>query len=253
MAALSNMKLDQRKLKMLVIDEVGTMIDQYGLRYGLDQILEKIPGDSTIAGFSAVYCGESNLSFFRQLQMELFRHAVPILINVAAPKGYITQRVSEKGRQLSEYPYWEPDFLKDLDFLVGLINRDLELHHMRRGGKCPYEKSTVIFAKDNKTSNYLAIYLQLMGYHFEPFNSDFIVMDNQETIRRLKRGEIQGIVSSNGLVRAVDISEVDHKNYVIDWETAETWVFEYELRWIGRTGTMGRGGRATVMLSMNAD
>ncbi|KAJ1369515.1 hypothetical protein KIN20_030993 [Parelaphostrongylus tenuis] len=110
-----------------------------------------------------------------------------------------------------------------------------------------------------------------MGYHFEPFNSDFFVSlltlwtfalstnvalvakrlhcaDNQETIKRLKRGEIQGIVSSNKLVRAVDIPEVDH---IIFYDMVENFN-DYKHR-IGRTGTMGRGGRATVMLSMNAD
>ncbi|KAJ1369514.1 DEAD (Asp-Glu-Ala-Asp) box polypeptide 59 [Parelaphostrongylus tenuis] len=94
-----------------VIDEVDMMIDEHlGLWYGLNKILEKIPGDTTIAGFQRPYCDESNLSFLSQLQVKLFRHAVPILINVAAPKGYITQRVLEKGRQLPEHPYWEPDF-----------------------------------------------------------------------------------------------------------------------------------------------
>ncbi|KAJ1350579.1 hypothetical protein KIN20_006403 [Parelaphostrongylus tenuis] len=118
------------KWKMLVIDEVDTMIDEHlGLWYDLDRILENIPRNTT------------------------------------------------KGRQLPEYPYREPDFLKDLDFLVEVINRDLEHHHMRKGG------------------------------------NDFIVTDNQETIKKLKRGEIQGIVSSNKLVRAVDIPEVDHVSY----------------------------------------
>ncbi|EPB74760.1 helicase protein [Ancylostoma ceylanicum] len=85
--------------------------------------------------------------------------------------------------------------------------------------KSPFKKSTVIFVERKITSNYLAIFFQLNGYRMEPLNSDYTALHNRETLQRMMRGEIQGVVATNKLSRGQDIPEVDH---VIVYEMAQS-------------------------------
>uniref|UniRef100_A0A0K0CWE9 Helicase C-terminal domain-containing protein n=1 Tax=Angiostrongylus cantonensis TaxID=6313 RepID=A0A0K0CWE9_ANGCA len=136
-----------------------------------------------------------------------------------------------------------------MGLLVGLIESDLALHQMKKGG--PYKKSTVIFVERRRTSNYLALFLLQNGYDFEPMNADYTLDDNENTLHRMKAGQIQGVVATNKLARGQDIPEVDH---VIIYEmSADFSDYKHRLVQIGRTGRMGRGGRSTVMLSRKAD
>ncbi|KAK5974483.1 Helicase C-terminal domain-containing protein, partial [Trichostrongylus colubriformis] len=169
---------------------------------------------------------------------------IPVFIDLPAPRGYVTQRVIEKGKRTSHFV--QQTFDRDLCWLVGLIEADLKLHDMKKQG--PFKKSTVIFVEKRITSNYLALFLQQLGYSFEPMNSDYVVTDNKETIQRMLNGEIQGLVATNKLSRGQDIPDVDH---VIVFEMAESFN-DYKHR-IGRTGRMGQGGRVTVMFNVQKD
>ncbi|KIH47615.1 helicase protein, partial [Ancylostoma duodenale] len=155
---------------------------------------------------------------------------IPAFIDLPAPKGYITQRVIEKGERIAQSPGWLPNFDKDLSWLIGLLEGDLRMHNMKKEG--PFKKSTVIFVERKITSNYLAIFFQLNGYLMEPLNSwfdaalmatyifrDYTPQDNSNTIARMKRGEIQGVVATNKMSRGQDIPEVDH---VIVYEMAQS-------------------------------
>ncbi|KAE9414255.1 hypothetical protein Angca_006959, partial [Angiostrongylus cantonensis] len=201
--------LDFSNLEMLIIDEFDKMVDEvHGFGRDLYQILDKIPACPTVAGFSATFSDENSVHMLRDLELKLFRSAIPILIKIDAPKGYITQRVVEKAEYLPNEPYWDCSFAKNMGLLVGLIESDLALHQMKKGG--PYKKSTVIFVERRRTSNYLALFLLQNGYDFEPMNADYTLDDNENTLHRMKAGQIQGVVATNKLARGQDIPEVDH-------------------------------------------
>ncbi|CAJ0592142.1 unnamed protein product [Cylicocyclus nassatus] len=241
--------IDLSNLKLLIIDEADKMVD-ISRGFGLDvhTILSKIPEDVkeklVVAEFSATFYSEDNAVQLSDLEKELFRGELPAFIDVPAPKGYITQRVIEKGERVEGF--WRPNFDKDLSLLMGLIEGDLRLHNMDRGG--PFKKSTVIFVERKITSNYLALFFQLNGYRMEPLNSDFTPKQNREVLRSMEQNEIQGVVATNKLSRGQDIPEVDH---VIVYEMSQNFD-DYKHR-IGRTGRMGRGGRATVLFSVELD
>ncbi|KAK6025947.1 helicase protein, partial [Ostertagia ostertagi] len=234
-------RLNLSELQLLIIDEADKMTDSTrGFGYDISDILSRIPEETRV---SWQQMGVS-LPLVYGTQVKYCSADIPVFIDLPAPKGYVTQRVIEKGERTSFCV--KPTFDKDLGWLVGLIEADLKLHGMKKEG--PFRKSTVIFVEKKITSNYLALFLQQLGYYFEPMNSDYIVADNKETIRRLLDGEIQGLVATNKLSRGQDIPDVDH---VIIYEMAESFN-DYKHR-IGRTGRMGQGGRVTVMFNVQSD
>ncbi|XGW03221.1 hypothetical protein V3C99_014875, partial [Haemonchus contortus] len=244
-------KLNLSELQLLVIDEADKMTDSLrGFGFEVSEILSRIPEKTReklqVVELSATFCEEDNNVMLSELEKELFGGDIPVFIDLPAPKGYVIQRVIEKGERSECGRFVRQTFDKDLGWLVGLIEADLRLHGMKKEG--PFKKSTVIFVEKKITSNYLALFLQQLGYCFEPMNSDYAIADNQETIRRMLNGEIQGLVSTNKLSRGQDIPDVDH---VIIYEMAESFN-DYKHR-IGRTGRMGQGGRATVMLNIQKD
>ncbi|VDM60449.1 unnamed protein product [Angiostrongylus costaricensis] len=301
-------KLDFSNLEMLIIDEFDKMVDEvHGFGRDLYQILAKIPARPTVAGFSATLSDENSVRTLSDLELKLFRRlrtswrlrvsgGISITLTKFSRPALIKQRFiaalisfeikgnrngAEKAEYLPNEPYWECGFTKNLSLLVGLIESDLALHKMKKGG--PYKKSTVIFVERKRTSNYLALFLLQIGYDFEPMNAsykyfylwpistaknvtktvllddiylvglvlqfrDYTLDDNETTLRRMKTGKIQGVVATNKLARGQDIPEVDH---VIIYEMS-TDFSDYKHR-IGRTGRMGRGGRSTVMLSSKSD
>ncbi|EYC19812.1 hypothetical protein Y032_0023g733 [Ancylostoma ceylanicum] len=249
--AVERHKLDLSQLKLLIIDEADKMVDiSRGFGLEVHTILSKIPEDTResliVAEFSATFFCQDNTLQLSELEGELFRNEYPVFIDLPAPKGYITQRVIEKGERSERSPGWFPNFDKDLGWLIGLLEGDLRLHNMKKEG--PFKKSTVIFVERKITSNYLAIFFQLNGYRMEPLNSDYTALHNRETLQRMMRGEIQGVVATNKLSRGQDIPEVDH---VIVYEMAQS--FDDYTHRIGRTGRVGKGGRATVLFSVLLD
>ncbi|VDP02036.1 unnamed protein product [Heligmosomoides polygyrus] len=164
-------------------------------------------------------------------------------------------------------------FDKNMSCLIGLIESDLRLHSMQNRA-APYKNSIVIFVERKITSNYIALFLQQMGYHFEPLNSDYLVEDNKRTLARLMNREIQGVVATNKLSRGQDIPDllefVDCLEAVIGVGPRDSAFYQDFAQYmltknimsdgdetatyrIGRTGRMGNGGRATVMLSLSND
>ncbi|KAK6049300.1 DEAD/DEAH box helicase [Cooperia oncophora] len=242
-------KLNLSELQLLIIDEADKMTDSSrGAGYDVSEILSRIPEETRqklqVVELSATFCEEENNVVLTDLEKDLFGADIPVFIDLPAPKGYVTQRVIEKGERTPLYV--QQTFDKDLCWLVGLIEADLKLYGMKKEG--PFKKSTVIFVEKKITSNYLALFLQQLGYCFEPMNSDYTYHNNKETIENLLDGKIQGLVATNKIARGQDIPDVDH---VIIYEMAESFN-DYKHR-IGRTGRMGQGGRATVMFNIQKD
>ncbi|ETN79170.1 helicase protein [Necator americanus] len=219
--AVEKQKLDLSQLKLLIIDEADKMVDiSRGFGFDVQNILSKIPQETkeqlVVAEFSATFFSEDNEIHISDSDKELFRGEIPALIDIPAPRGYITQRVIEKGERVQGSPGWVPNFDKDLSWLIGLLEGDLKMYGMKKEG--PFKKSTVIFVERKITSNYLAIFFQLLGYRMEPLNSDYTTTDNRNTLAKMENGEIQGVVATNKLARGQDIKAVDH---VIIYEMAQ--------------------------------
>ncbi|WKY10996.1 hypothetical protein Q1695_002946 [Nippostrongylus brasiliensis] len=242
-------KIDLSLLQFLVLDEADKMVDLRGFGYELPALIEAIPEETkeklTVAEFSATFEEDSGKAVvLSELDELIFRGTIPVFIDLPASKGYITQRVLQKGRRKGLHHV--SSFVEDLGWLVGLIEADLALHDMKKTG--PFKKATVIFVERKVTSNYITVFLKQLGYCFEPMNSDYSAADNNMVLGMMKRGEIQGVVATNKMARGQDVSEVDH---VIIFQMSGDFD-DYKHR-IGRTGRMGRGGRATVMLSLQND
>ena len=204
--------LDLSKLQTLVLDEADEML-RMGFIDDVEWILDQIPGQRQIALFSATMpeairrIAKSHLDEPREVSIE-----VKTVINSA-----IRQRV------------WMMAGVHKLDALT----RILEVEDF---------DGMIIFVRTRTLTAELADKLAARGYSATALNGDIPQLQREQTIEKLKRGQLDILVATDVAARGLDVSRVSHVvNYDIPYDV-EAYVHR-----IGRTGRAGRTGEAILV------
>jgi ATP-dependent RNA helicase DeaD len=203
--------LDLSRLQTLVLDEADEML-RMGFIDDVEWILGQIPGQRQIALFSATMpeairrIAKSHLSEPREVSIE-----VKTVINSA-----IRQRV------------WMMAGVHKLDALT----RILEVEDF---------DGMIIFVRTRVLTAELAEKLAARGYSATALNGDIPQQQREQTIEKLKNGQLDILVATDVAARGLDVSRVSHVvNYDIPYDV-EAYVHR-----IGRTGRAGRTGEAIL-------
>ncbi|XP_074598250.1 ATP-dependent RNA helicase vasa-like [Brevipalpus obovatus] len=107
-------------------------------------------------------------------------------------------------------------------------------------GTTDIKDRTMIFVESKKTADFLASYLSQQGYKSTSIHGDRYQSQREEALRDLKTGKFPILVATNVASRGLDINDVLH---VINYDLPKE-IDDYIHR-IGRTGRVGKSGRAT--------
>ncbi|MEE4145743.1 MAG: DEAD/DEAH box helicase [Halieaceae bacterium] len=209
--------LNLSRLQTLVLDEADEML-RMGFIDDVEWILEKTPEKRQIALFSATMpdairrIAKRHLSEPREISIE-----VKSVISAA-----IRQRV------------WMMAGVHKLDALT----RILEVEDF---------DGMIIFVRTRILTTELADKLAARGYSATALNGDIPQKQREQTIERLKSGDLDILVATDVAARGLDVGRISHViNYDIPYDV-EAYVHR-----IGRTGRAGRTGE-TILFAANRE
>ena len=206
--------LNISNITALVLDEADEML-KMGFKDDLETILIETPAEKQVALFSATMPKE-----IRRVASTHLKDAEEIIIKSktatveAIQQYYCTIPSSEK-----------------LDALA----RFLEVREIEAG---------IIFVSTKASTLEVADALEKLGHSVAALNGDLTQTLRENTINRLKRGQIKLVVATDVAARGLHVDKIDHIiNYDIPRDAAS-----YVHR-IGRTGRAGRTGTAILFVT----
>lgn len=104
----------------------------------------------------------------------------------------------------------------------------------------------IVFARTKNATLEVAKTLEAQGFRAEALNGDMAQNAREQTVKRLKNGQIDILVATDVAARGLDVERISH---VINYDMP-TKVEPYIHR-IGRTGRAGRTGEAILFLNRN--
>ncbi|MCB1847386.1 MAG: DEAD/DEAH box helicase [Halieaceae bacterium] len=210
-----SLKLD--KLQTLVLDEADEML-RMGFIDDVEWILEQTPAGRQIALFSATMPDA-----IRRIAKRHLRDPQEISIEVKTViNAAIRQRV------------WMMAGVHKLDALT----RILEIEDF---------DGMIIFVRTRILTTELADKLAARGYSATALNGDIPQKQREQTVERLKNGDLDILVATDVAARGLDVARISHViNYDIPYDV-EAYVHR-----IGRTGRAGRQGD-TILFAANRE
>jgi len=202
------------ELRFLVLDEGDEML-QMGFVDDIEWILEQAPLERQIAVFSAT------------LPPAIKRIAQK---HMRSPEHIAIQNRSDMAPRISQR-YWLVSGMHKLDALT----RVLEVTHF---------DALLIFVRTKLATTELADKLEARGFSAAALNGDIPQQQREQTIARLKDGQLDVLVATDVAARGLDVERISHVvNYDIPYDS-ETYVHR-----IGRTGRAGRSGEAILFVA----
>ena len=210
-----SLKLD--KLQTLVLDEADEML-RMGFIDDVEWILEQTPAGRQMALFSATMPDA-----IRRIAKRHLRDPQEISIEVKTViNAAIRQRV------------WMMAGVHKLDALT----RILEIEDF---------DGMIIFVRTRILTTELADKLAARGYSATALNGDIPQKQREQTVERLKNGDLDILVATDVAARGLDVARISHViNYDIPYDV-EAYVHR-----IGRTGRAGRQGD-TILFAANRE
>lgn len=206
------LRLDQ--LQAVVLDEADEML-RMGFIDAVEDILQHTPDGRQVALFSATMPDA-----IRRIAKTYLRDPLEIRIKTATTTvAAIRQR------------YWQVSGTHKLDALT----RILEVED---------SNAWLIFVRTKTATVELAERLEARGYACGALNGDLSQALREQTIERLKGGNLDIVVATDVAARGLDVERITHViNYDIPNDT-EAYVHR-----IGRTGRAGRKGEAILFVA----
>tara|TARA_R110001592_G_scaffold363043_1_gene679725 strand:+ start:211976 stop:213880 length:1905 start_codon:yes stop_codon:yes gene_type:complete len=205
------------KLQTLVLDEADEML-RMGFIDDVEWILEQTPAQRQIALFSATMPDA-----IRRIAKRHLTDPQEISIEV---KSVISAAIRQR--------VWMMAGVHKLDALT----RILEVEDF---------DGMIIFVRTRILTAELADKLAARGYSATALNGDIPQKQREQTIERLKKGELDILVATDVAARGLDVDRISHViNYDIPYD-AEAYVHR-----IGRTGRAGRTGE-TILFAANRE
>jgi ATP-dependent RNA helicase DeaD len=205
------------KLQTLVLDEADEML-RMGFIDDVEWILEQTPPQRQIALFSATMPDA-----IRRIAKRHLREPREISIEV---KSVISSAIRQR--------VWMMAGVHKLDALT----RILEVEDF---------DGMIIFVRTRILTTELADKLAARGYSATALNGDIPQKQREQTIERLKSGDLDILVATDVAARGLDVGRISHViNYDIPYDV-EAYVHR-----IGRTGRAGRTGE-TILFAANRE
>jgi ATP-dependent RNA helicase DeaD len=105
-------------------------------------------------------------------------------------------------------------------------------------------EATLVFVRTKTSAADVAERLQARGYAAEAMHGDMTQVQREQTIRRLRAGQVEIVVATDVAARGLDVEHITHViNYDVPHD-AESYVHR-----IGRTGRAGRTGTAIMFVT----
>jgi len=209
--------LDLSKLQTLVLDEADEML-RMGFIDDVEWILGQTPPQRQIALFSATMPDP-----IRRIAKRHLREPREISIEV---KSVISSAIRQR--------VWMMAGVHKLDALT----RILEVEDF---------DGMIIFVRTRILTTELADKLAARGYSATALNGDIPQKQREQTIERLKSGDLDILVATDVAARGLDVGRISHViNYDIPYDV-EAYVHR-----IGRTGRAGRTGE-TILFAANRE
>lgn len=206
--------LDLSKLSAVVLDEADEML-RMGFIDDVEEILSHTEGDRQTALFSATMPPPIKRVADRFLDE-------PTHVQIEA-KTATVERIDQR--------YWMLRNNQKLDALT----RVLEFEDF---------DAAIIFVRTRGTTTELAEKLNARGYASAAINGDMSQSAREQTIRRLKKSQIDILVATDVAARGLDVERISHViNYDIPYDS------EAYIHRIGRTGRAGRSGSAILFIN----
>ncbi|MCB1702171.1 MAG: DEAD/DEAH box helicase [Halioglobus sp.] len=209
--------LNLTKLHTLVLDEADEML-RMGFIDDVEWILEQTPKERQIALFSATMPDA-----IRRIAKRYLTDPQEISIEV---KSVISSAIRQR--------VWMMAGVHKLDALT----RILEVEDF---------DGIIIFVRTRILTTELADKLAARGYSATALNGDIPQKQREQTIERLKSGDLDILVATDVAARGLDVGRISHViNYDIPYDV-EAYVHR-----IGRTGRAGRSGE-TILFAANRE
>ncbi|MDX3775220.1 DEAD/DEAH box helicase [Chromatiaceae bacterium AAb-1] len=206
------LKLD--KLRAIVLDEADEML-RMGFIDDVQTIMDATPPGRQVAMFSATMP-----SAIRAIAQKHLNNAEEIKI---ASKTSTVERIAQRYVML--------DSNQKLDALTRILEGE------------EYDAS-IIFVRTKSATEEIAEKLGARGYAVACLNGDMNQAHREQTIRRMKAGQLDIIVATDVAARGLDVERISLVvNYDIPYDS-EAYVHR-----IGRTGRAGREGKAVLFVS----
>lgn len=201
-------------LKALVLDEADEML-RMGFAEDVDWILEHTPPQRQMALFSA--------TLPEPIQRVARQHLRdPVEVRIESRTATV---------ELTNQRYWLVSGVHKLDALTRILESE-------------ETAGTLIFVRTKTATTELAEKLEARGYGCSALNGDMSQAHREQTIDRLKKGQLDMVVATDVAARGLDVERISHViNYDIPNDT-ESYVHR-----IGRTGRAGRKGEAILFVS----
>ncbi|HKV03255.1 MAG TPA: DEAD/DEAH box helicase [Ktedonobacteraceae bacterium] len=201
------------QLRMCVLDEADQMLDS-GFAPAIEEILATTPDTRQMALFSATMPG-----WIATLQQKFLKN--PVKVDIVPATG--TQSTIE------QIAYQVPQEQK----MAALCT----LLHSTAG------ESSLIFGKTKYGVEKLGKQLSRLGFTVGTLHGNKSQRAREEVLNAFRRGQVQTLLATNVAARGLDITGIDQ---VINYELPESSdLFTHR---IGRTGRMGRPGKAITLL-----
>jgi ATP-dependent RNA helicase DeaD len=201
------------QLRMCVLDEADQMLDS-GFAPTIEEILATTPDTRQMALFSATIP-----DWIATLQEKILKH--PVKVDISSVPG--TQSTIE------QIAYRVPQDQK-MAALCALL-------------RATEGESSLIFGKTKYGVEKLGKQLSKLGFTVGTLHGNKSQRAREEVLTAFRRGQVQTLLATNVAARGLDITGIDQ---VINYELPESSdLFTHR---IGRTGRMGRQGKAITLL-----
>jgi ATP-dependent RNA helicase DeaD len=207
-------KVDVERLRFFGLDEADEMMSM-GFREELEAIVEFLPDDRQTLLFSATV-----------------DEAIKSLANdILFYPEYISLSSDSVAAESVSHIFYRSEGSRRKRDLVQVIEAEVT-------------DDALIFANTRDQTFAITNFLQKYGYNAEVLNGELPQSEREETLAKLREGNIDYLVATDVAARGIDISDLGH---VINFEMPQD--PEVYVHRTGRTGRIGKQGEALSLVS----
>lgn len=207
-------KIDLSDLRCFCLDEADEMLSM-GFREELDAIVEYLPEER-----QSILCSATVNESIKDLASGMLFYP-----------EYITLSDDSVAAESVDHEYYKIDGIRRKRDMVRVLQYESPDH-------------AIIFANTRQATFELTDHLKKFGYRVEVLNGELPQKEREKTLGKLRRNELDLLVATDVAARGIDISDLTHVfNYELP-QDPEVYVHR-----IGRTGRIGKKGRAVSLLS----